>query len=63
MGEAAADVGGDFKDAAYYKGKCEPGAVAEELDEKVEGYEGEKGGEDDCAWKGGVVVVEDDSWV
>ena len=63
MGEAAADVGGDFKDTAYDEGKGETGAVAGELDGKIEGYEGEKGGEDDCAWKGGVVVVEDDSWV
>ena len=63
MGEAAADVGGDFENAAYDQGKGEPGAVAKELDGKVERYEGEEGGEDNCTGEGGVVVVKDDSGV
>ena len=63
MREAAADIGGNFEDSTRDEGKCEPGAVAEELDREVEGHEGEEGGKDDCARKGGVVVVEDDSRV
>lgn len=63
MGEATADICGDFENAARHEGKGEPGAVAEELDGEVAGYEGEKSGQDDCAGKGGVVVVEDDSGV
>ena len=63
MGEAAADVGGDLKDAACDEGKGEPSTVAEELDGEIESHQGEESSEDDRGGKVRIVVVEDDSGV